>query len=64
MEDINVALADIRRYDVITKIDLDLNPPNGNELEPEEPITYVEEYLIPFVRQVEKFDKLRAQNRL
>ena len=64
VEDINSALVAIKRHDVINKIDLDLNPPEPLSEEEEEEITYVEEYLIPFVRQVERFDELRAQNRL
>ncbi len=63
LEDLKETLSLIKKVEVLDKLEKTLNPP----VEPpkEEPkITYVEEYLIPFAKEVERFDELRAANKI
>ena len=57
------ALAAIGHRDVLTKLDLELNPPEPVVEVQEEPPAFLEKYLIPYYREVEKYDALKAANK-
>ena len=59
-----MALADIGRQDIVDRIENTLNPAPAEEVHTPEPEPSVDPDLIPFLREVERFDELRAANRL
>ncbi|XP_005091057.3 uncharacterized protein LOC101862992 [Aplysia californica] len=67
VEDLRQALRKIRRLDILKTVDLILTPPAKVITAPfevvEEPAPPVEAHLIPFYKQIERYDQIRA-NRL
>lgn len=55
----------IKKSEILQEIELELNPPVPVEPEDDEVVySYVEAYLIPFLKEVERFDELRAMGRI
>lgn len=63
LEDLKESLAVAKRTDICDKIELKLNPPGSSETPSEEPITFLEPELLPYLKEVERFDELNAAGR-
>ena len=65
VQDVKEALADIRRLDVLQVLEEELNPSVPEVLEEDNSkYDFLEPYLIPFMKECEKFDQLRAANKI
>ena len=64
-DDLIAALRSLKRYDIISHVDETLNPPVLNtKVEEPPPPSFLARYLIPCYKEVEKYDQLRAANRI
>ena len=64
LDDIQEALTDIRRFDTLQILRDELFPTREEVLVEENPYPFLEPYLVPFIKEVEKFDELRAANKI
>ena len=66
LEDLKEGLGLAKRQDIIEKIEQQLNPPPDPEDKPsEEPVNnFLEPDLLPYLKEVERFDELRASGKL
>lgn len=61
VEDLVESLRKIKRHDILLKVDMELNPPQLEVSDDEDDKNLpVGPELVPFYRQVERYDKLRA----
>ena len=66
LEDLKEGLSLAKRPDIIEKIEQQLNPPEPSEETPsEEPVnSFLEPDLLPYLKDVERFDELRVSGKL
>jgi hypothetical protein len=65
LDDLQQALKSIHRHDVVNVIEEEMNPtPPPAETPDDVTYSYAEPYLIPYLKEVEKFDELRAANKI
>ena len=64
LEDLKEGLGKVRRLDILEKIDLDLNPPQEVEVIEEDLYPYADPELIPYLKEVERFDELLKANKI
>ncbi|CAH1793537.1 unnamed protein product [Owenia fusiformis] len=65
LDNLKTALEKLRRFDVLQEIELELNPPKKEKKQEESNIPdFLPEHLVPYFREVERYDQLRASGKL
>ena len=64
LEDLKETLILVNRHDILNDIENTLDPPSERIDVSDDLYSHIDPYMVPFVKEVERFDELRAANRI